>query len=474
MNKHAIAFTFSCLLASPLFAFDIDGTKWPGGNTEFYVSIPGTSPSGLLWNTAFIDAMENWNQSTRFKLNLVEELEDPCRFDSRNGVGFTSDVCGSAFGSNTLAVTLTRFSSQILGPPAIIRSDIVINEAVRYDIFDGRLVQAGIPFGSVDFRRVALHELGHALGLDHETSADAIMAPNISNIDSLQVDDIAGVNTLYGGLDNCSIRPLNFGTSSNALNGNDCTVVDLTVGGTDTSFIDLYRFNLDAPATVSFEMNSTELDSVLIIATTDLDYLAFDDKSSGLCSSSLTTNLPAGNYFVLGNTYVDPPKTECGNTGDYVLEASFESSVSGDLGASVSLLGAASNGSFSGGISADNGLSFGNRFASTSSLDIEATISVDSLHIGQDGFLVAGATIGETVLFLNANGNFEEASTSEFIKARSITLADTQDLVLARDLIPANLGIDNIEVNFWVGYGLDSQPQEIFFHQQPINLVITP
>lgn len=474
MIKNSIAFVTVCLLASPVMAFDIDGTKWPGATADFYVSIPGTSPSGLLWNTAFIGAMDDWTQSTRFNLNVVEELEDPCRFDSRNGVGFTSDVCGSAFGDNTLAVTLTRFSSQILGPPAIIRSDIVINESVRYDIFNGRLVQQGIPFGSVDFRRVALHELGHALGLDHESSAPAIMAPNISNIDSLQFDDIAGVNTLYGGLDNCTIAQLNFGTSTNALNSSDCTVIDLTVGGTDTSFIDLYRFDLDAPSAVSFEMASTDLDSVLILATTELEYLDFDDKTSGSCSSTLSTNLPAGSYFLLGNTFVDPPQTACGNTGDYVLEASFTSNSRADLGASVSLLGAASNGSFSGGISADNGQSFGNKFTSASSLDIEASITVDSLHVGQAGFLVAAAIIGERILFLNANGDFEEATAAEFVRAESRTLAQTQDLVVAENLVPASLGIENIEVNFWVGYGLDSQPEEIFFHQQPINLVVTP
>lgn len=461
-------------MSSSLAAFDIDGTKWPGGKTDFYVSIDGTSPSGLLWNTAFIGAMQDWTNATRFNFTAFNELEDPCRFDSRNGVGFTSDVCGSAFGENTLAVTLTRFTSQVLGPPAIIRSDIVINDSVRYDIFDGRLVQFGIPFGSIDFRRVALHELGHAIGLDHESAAPAIMAPNISNIDSLQADDILGANTLYGGLDNCKITPLVFGTTRNALDESDCTVIDLTVGSTDTSFIDVYRFDLDAPTTVSFAMESTALDSVLILATTDLTYLDFDDKTSGLCSSSLTTNLPRGSYFLLGNTFVEPPKTECGNTGSYVLEASFSSATQANLGSTVSLLGAASSGSFSGGISADGGLSFGNKFTSTSTLDIDVSIGIDSLHVGQAGFLVAAALIDDQVLFLNSQGDFETAPPAGFVAAKSKTLSDIENLSVVSDLIPANLGIDNIEVNFWIGYGLNSEPNEIFFHQQPLNLVVTP
>lgn len=474
MNKRSIIFIGLCLLMSRLFAFDIDGTKWPGATADFYVSIDGSSPSGVLWDTAFIGAMQDWNQSTDFNFNVFEELEDPCLFNSRNGVGFTSDVCGSAFGESTLAVTLTRFASQLLGPPAIIRTDIVINDSVRYDIYDGRIVQIGIPFGSIDFRRVALHELGHAMGLDHESSVAAIMAPNISNIDSLQADDIAGVNTLYGGLENCSIAALNFGTTTNSLSAGDCTVVDLTVGGTDTSFVDLYRFDLEATTTVQFTMESQQLDSVLLLANTDLNYLDFDDKTSGLCDSTLSTTLQAGSYFLLGNTYVEPVKAECGNSGSYVLEASFTSSQPKSLGSAVSTLGAASNASFSGGVSDSNGQGFGNKFPPTSSLDIEATITVDPMHVGEPGFLVAAAVLNNQLLFLNSVGSFVDAPAAGFIKADTKELTSSESLIIASDLVPADLGIENVEVNFWVGYGLNSQPNEIFFHQRPINLVVSP
>ena len=53
-----------------------------------------------------------------------------------------------------------------------------------------------------DFHRVALHEFGHVLGLDHPDQAGqskvAIMNSVISNLDSLAADDIAGVDFLYG------------------------------------------------------------------------------------------------------------------------------------------------------------------------------------------------------------------------------------------------------------------------------------
>ena len=474
MNKRSIVFIGSCLLMSQLLAFDIDGSKWPGAKTDFYVSIDGRSPSGVLWNTAFIGAMQDWNQATNFTFTAIEEAEDPCFFDSRNGVGFTSDVCGSAFGEATLAVTLTQSSSQVLGPPAIARTDIVVNDAVRYDIFGGSFSQFGIPFGSIDFGRVALHELGHALGLEHSSTALAIMAPTISNIDSLQEDDIAGVNALYGGLQNCTITPLSFGTTVNSLSAGDCTVTDLTVGGTDTSFIDLYRFDLETTATVQFDMRSTQLDSVLLLADTDLNYLDFDDKSSGLCGSTLSTTLQAGSYFILSNTYDEPTKPECGNSGSYVLEASFKSSEAQSLGATVSLLGGAAAASFSGGIRDDKGLGFGNKFPPTSSLNIEALITVDPLHVGKPGFLIAAAVLNNEILFLNSAGFFVDAPEVGFINAASKSLALSEPLILASNLVLSELGIKNIEVDFWVGYGLSAQPNEIFFHQLPINLVVSP
>lgn len=473
MIARSIVFIGFLTVASKLAAFEIDGSKWVGASAEFYVAIDGTSPSGVLWDTAFISAMNEWNESTAFTFTVVREREDPCRFDARNGVGFTSDVCGSEYGENTLAVTLTRFASQILGPPQIIRSDIVINNTIPYDVFSGRLVQFGIPSGTIDFRRVALHELGHAMGLDHEESAPAIMSPNISNIDSLQADDINGVNTLYGGLNNCTIAPLNFGSAANALSAHDCTVAELTVGGTDTSFIDLYEFELEESTTLSFTMNSAELDSVLIVADRDLRYLAFDDKTSDLCNSSLTTTLPRGSYFLMANTFVEPIKAECGNTGIYSLQANFVSQQLQPLGRPVSLQGTPFAAKFFGGVSDDIGQSFGNSFNSTRSLDIEARIEVDPIHVGQPGFIVVAALLDDQILFLDPTGAFV-ATASQFIRAQSLILGPTQQLAIARELVPAAIGIDEIEVRLVVGYGLEANPSEVYFHQNPLSLVVNP
>ena len=64
------------------------------------------------------------------------------------------------------------------------------------------------------FLETALHEVGHALGLDHEVESNAIMNPIIQNrFDGLGVgylleDDIAGIRNLYGS-GNGSVSTLN-------------------------------------------------------------------------------------------------------------------------------------------------------------------------------------------------------------------------------------------------------------------------
>jgi hypothetical protein len=461
--------------AMQVSAFELKGLKWHRAEAEFYVALTGTSATGISWNSAFIAALNEWNAKTPFNFILREEARDPCQLDGVNGVDFRPDLCGTEFGSKTLAVTfIRRTAPQLLGEPNIVESDIVVNQAEAFNVYDGRLVQFGIQ--GLDFRRIALHELGHVLGLDHETSKAAIMSPSIGNIDRLQADDIAGVEALYGGLANCTIMNLNYGLFSGALDANDCTVQELTAGSSDTSFIDIYRFDLFSETAIEFNMTSSGLDSVLILADTDLQFLGFDDKSSNTCNSSLSQTLPPGSYFLLANTYDVPVKEECGNQGNYQISASFSSSGPTALGASTSLTGAESNAGFRAGITGDKGLSYGNQFKPNDSLDISAEITIDPQHQGQAGFLFVAALVGEQILFLNPQGQFVDSSASPTsITSSSVKfLSSIEQIEIATALVPAALDIQNIVVDFYVGYGLISNTNEAYYHQTPLNLTIAP
>ena len=464
----------STLLSATSSAYLIDGTKWLRGEAEFYVAVPGLSASEISWNSAVIDALNNWSTNTIFNFTVVEEYKDPCVVDGFSSIDFSEDFCGSEFGANTLAVATRRFEKQELGSPNIIEGDIVVNSEERYDIFDGPLVQLDFLNNGLDFKRIALHELGHVIGLDHEEANLAIMGPTISDVFELQEDDIAGVKALYSGLDNCKIKRLSFGSSSESLSSGDCTVQELTVGGSDDSYIDLYQFEVSQSAQFEFSASSDTLDTVLLLATTELEYLAVEIGSSDDCNSTLSQTLEAGSYFLMVNTFDIPVNADCGLSGDYDLTANFTTGAQNRLGPPTSLLGSFSRASFSGGISADDGASFGNVFSPWDSLDIVAEITVDPMHVGEPGFLLVAALLTDALLMLNEENQFEDVSaagTPLTIYRRKV-LAETEQIDILNDLVPGPLGIFQLEANFVVGYGLDANPDEVYYHTTPMNLIV--
>lgn len=472
--RSACWFFLGTLIMPAASAFEFSGVKWPGATTDYYVQFTGTSLTGISWQDAFLDALQEWNEETVFNFVPVLEYRDPCNSNNLNSVDFTSTVCGSEFGANTLAVTLTRSSSQILGPPNLIEADIVVNNSVNFNIFDGPIRQFGI--SGLDFRRISLHELGHVMGLGHEPERAAIMSPNIGDIDRLQSDDIDGVNSLYSGLSACTVKTLSFGTVNEGLDVGDCQVLELTRGGSDTSYIDVYQLQVIDPITLQLTMTSPTLDSVLLLADSQLNYLSFDDKSSGECDSILSSPLDPGTYYVLANTYDVPVRSDCGNTGDYSLTVGYAASVQSTLSGNVSLRGAVSRSAFRGGVTADGGANYGNVFTSTQRLDILAEIDIDLVHQGRAGFLVV-AMLSEGQIFLQEGpqGSFQLYNPGAGIPHALNTVLSAQErITIAEELVPAEIGVESISVDFLVGYGLAENPDEVYFHDSPINLTITP
>src|SRR5262249_18741716 len=108
------------------------------------------------------------------------------------------------------------------------------NSKYTWSVYDGPYA-TGANSGFQDFKRVALHELGHAIGLGHEDSVPSIMSTFVTNGSTIitpQPDDIAGVNTLYGagGID--SSGPALVITSHT--NGQTVGVAGITLAGTAT------------------------------------------------------------------------------------------------------------------------------------------------------------------------------------------------------------------------------------------------
>ncbi|MDG2140270.1 MAG: matrixin family metalloprotease [Gammaproteobacteria bacterium] len=464
------------IIAQHSLSFEIDGSKWIGAETDFYVDISGISGTGVLWNMAFAQAADEWNATTVFNFNLIQSSLDPCSNDGLNGVVFSNNICGQDFGISDVAVTVQRFERQLLGPPALVEADIFVKETLNFDIYDGANIPRGSYSDRIDFKRTILHELGHVIGLNHEMINPAIMQPKYGDIYKLRRDDILGVNTLYGGLANCSVQSLRLGVTEGKLALPDCSVKELTLGGEDESLIDIYKFSVAESTNFSFSVASNDVESVIIIADSELNYLAQDSNTTGGCEADLQLSLGAGDYFLIYNTFDRQVKESCGLEGAYQLSANYSGSSSQDLGSSVSLGRSRSTATFTGNITANNGVTFGNKFTPQESLDIGATIVVDENHRGRDGFLIVAAVIGQEILLLNDQGLFVNSSSTsgQLISHLEKNLDSLEVIRIGNNIVPAELGIQETSVDFFVGYGLSSEPNEVYFHDTPLNLIISP
>ena len=231
------------------------------------------------------------------------------------GVDFSASVCGSEFGENTLAVTLSAGNCQ--NPQCtngfiITDADIVFNSAETWDVYSESLRFDG----TNEFERVALDELGHALGLNHSNANAAIMRAFMSDTDSLQSDDIAGIASIYGSEgavpettlaniygvtlvapDNATISgPNNSSTLSGTLSSKDNRL--------DGKALDLYQYTFENDSSIDIQLNSQTFDPFLYLVRVSATQASIpsssfaDDNSVSGNGARINLNIQAGTYWL--------------------------------------------------------------------------------------------------------------------------------------------------------------------------------
>lgn len=172
--------------------------KWPASEYRFQVML-GTAPvlsDGTNYTSTFTAAAAAWNEVIgATQIVTVPAPPGPTSpANSINEVAFATTIEGMAFPSGALAVTLSRPGTS----NRIAESDILFNAGRTFDSYRGS------PRAQPEIRRIAIHELGHALGLLHPNESgqtvEAIMnsTPQTALIEILRIDDFEGARALYG------------------------------------------------------------------------------------------------------------------------------------------------------------------------------------------------------------------------------------------------------------------------------------
>ncbi len=230
----AAALTISTAIASTASAYQVSGSKWENGEFRLYVGVPATVPSldldnnPITWNFIIQQAAVAWDNPVQgLNITIVDETRNPCdgytgdagltisnpvvNPNATNpvrdtttaiacGIGLDDDVCGSAFGNDVYAVTILR---SVSNQPALYQeADIIFNSNFQYDIHNNSFSSSATP-GTVttplDARRLAIKQLGFALGLIEESNIPSIMHPNAAtrSITNPTTDDLQGMRILY-------------------------------------------------------------------------------------------------------------------------------------------------------------------------------------------------------------------------------------------------------------------------------------
>ena len=310
------------------FSFAPDGTSFGGTSSNLYATMAARGISTAAWQDAIRKAASVWEYYSGINFDEVSDDGTPFGLGDQQGDSHFGDIRFGAYSLGTSTLGL-GFS-----PPPInggsLAGDVILSSDVAWGTTSG-----------VDLKTVAIHEIGHALGLGHSEYSNAAMWSYYNGVKaSLISDDISGIRSVYGPRGNDVYDAVASNDTSNVATSLNARFADpdgagpllppnqVTVTGGDvasSSEYDWYWFN--APSTSTSKLTVTMQSSDLSLLSPWLLLYKYNPSNGSWALTSQAYNTTAYGATISVSDPAAAPNTA------YLVRASSATSFTTGAGA---------------------------------------------------------------------------------------------------------------------------------------------